>query len=125
MGIEPTQDSACLPRNGFEDRTPHQRCSIPMRRLYFSLGYDQAVGKCGGNNGSGAKMFGLLDCRRRWLGRGPVSCPGANGTDGADTGRQLDFGSSARAQPSFRASHKRHVRQAGSNRVGIGLANRA
>ncbi|HEY9712605.1 MAG TPA: hypothetical protein V6C72_04000, partial [Chroococcales cyanobacterium] len=26
----PTQDSACLPRNGFEDRTPHQRCSIPM-----------------------------------------------------------------------------------------------
>jgi hypothetical protein len=30
VGIEPTQDSARLPRNDFEDRTPHQRCPIPI-----------------------------------------------------------------------------------------------
>ena len=30
VGIEPTQDRIGLPRNGFEDRTPHQQCSIPI-----------------------------------------------------------------------------------------------
>lgn len=30
MGIEPTRDSVFLPHNGFEDRTPHQRRSIPI-----------------------------------------------------------------------------------------------
>ena len=29
VGIEPTQDSFYLPHSGFEDRAPHQRCSIP------------------------------------------------------------------------------------------------
>jgi hypothetical protein len=33
VGIEPTQDRASLPRNGFEDRTPHQQCSIPTSIL--------------------------------------------------------------------------------------------
>ncbi len=41
VGIEPTQDSACLPRNGFEDRTPHQRCSIPTLNRDYIRALDQ------------------------------------------------------------------------------------
>lgn len=30
VGIEPTRGSSYLPHNGFEDRAPHQQCSIPV-----------------------------------------------------------------------------------------------
>lgn len=38
VGIEPTRDSSYLPHSGFEDRAPHQRCSIPINEHYSPNG---------------------------------------------------------------------------------------
>jgi len=41
--IELTQGSVSLPHNGFEDRTPHQRRSVPTCRFYTDAGINAGL----------------------------------------------------------------------------------